>query len=134
MAFPSCPMAALTAGVCPGLGLQFSVVQPLPQVGDCGCSSVSASICWTSTGSCSLPFFLGASGILLAPFKLCSRNTTDGNPFHACMDCKKISVLNQLSLASLCARVNGNEPGDGLSAAHSVQQCVASCHAGRPAC
>lgn len=73
------PWQLLFAGICPGLGLHFSVVQPLPQVGDCRRSLVSASICWTCTGSCSLPFSLGASGILLAPFKLCSCNTTDGN-------------------------------------------------------
>lgn len=97
LVLPLCPMAALIAGVCPEFGLQFSVVQPLPPVGDRGCSSVSASICWTSSGSCFLLFSLGASGILLAPFKLYSHNTTDGNPFRECMDCKKISVLNQLS-------------------------------------
>lgn len=89
------PWQLLLLVVCPGLGLQFSVLQPLPQVGDCGCSLVSASICWTRTGSCSLPFSLGASGILIAPFKLCSRDTTDGSPFHASMDCKKISSVER---------------------------------------
>lgn len=63
------------------------------------CSSVSASICWTCTGSSSLLFSFDASGILPAPFKLCSCHATDGNPFHVCVDCKKILVLNQLSLA-----------------------------------
>lgn len=63
-----CHRAAPLAGVCSGLALQVSMVRPRPQVRHCGRSSVSASICWTSTGSCLLLISLGASGILLAPF------------------------------------------------------------------
>lgn len=95
---------------------------------DHGCSSVSASICWTRTGSSSLPFSFGASGILPAPFKLCSCPATDGNPFHVCVDCKKILVLNQLSLGRVL-RWSKWQRAWGWAERGTVQQRAASCRA-----
>lgn len=98
---------------------------------------------WALLGLCF--HLLDKHWLLLAPgFPWCLR---DSAPF----DCAHVTVemeilfthvwtartfqrgTNALAKTALL-RLTGSEPGAGLSTAHSVQPCVASCHAGSSAC